>query len=141
MAGTAHGLSKQKLGVGGAVTAAALLLQNLENVGVRRSLHGKILPVARIPGKGRLQCPGIGSDTGLVINMEGGGNLPDDFLGFFQGEKGCLFHISSFFPGRQGFRPSEYKKTCADPAQEKHTVFPAAQHPGFLTALRWDTRG
>ena len=116
VAGAAHGLGKQKLGVAGAVAAAALLLQNLDNIGVRRSLHGEILPVARIPGKSRLQCPGIGSDASLVINVEGGGNLPDDFLGFFQSEKGCLFHISSFFPGRQGFRLPSIKK----PVQSLH---------------------
>ena len=88
----ANGLGHHQLGVGGAVTAAALFLQDLQDVGVGGGLHGEVLPVAGVPGKGFLQCTGVGTDTGLVIQVEGGGMLGGDLLGLFKRHKRCLLH-------------------------------------------------
>ncbi len=54
MAGDAHGLSHEKLRVGGAVATAALLLEDLKDVGIGSCLHGKVFPEAGVPGKSRL---------------------------------------------------------------------------------------
>ena len=88
----AYGLGQQKLRVGGAVTAAALFLQNFDNIGIGRGLYGKILPKAGVPGKGSLQRPGIAADARLVVDVEGGGNLGRDFTGLIQRHKCLLFH-------------------------------------------------
>ena len=94
MAGNAHGLRQQKLRIGGAVAAAALLVQHLENIGVGGGLYREILPKALVPGKRGLQRPGIPPDAGLVIQMKGGRDLPDDFLCLVQGDKRGLLHGS-----------------------------------------------
>ena len=88
----AHGLGQQQLGIGGAVAAAALLVEDFQQEGVGGGLDGKILPESGIPGKRRLQQPGVGADAGLVVNVKGGGDLLADFLCFFQSQKRYLFH-------------------------------------------------
>ena len=94
VAGNAHGLRQQQLRIGGAVAAAALLVQHLENIGIGGCLYREILLKALIPGKRGLQRPGISSDAGLVIQMKGGGDLLDDFLCLVQGDKRGLLHDS-----------------------------------------------
>ena len=83
-AGEAARLGHHQLREGGAVDAAALLLQDLEDKGVRRGLHGEILAKARIPRKRRLEGAGAGADALLVIQMERRGillhNLPELLL-------------------------------------------------------------
>ena len=101
--GHPHRLRQQQLRIAGAVAAAALLLQDFQDVGVGGSLHGKIFPEAFVPGEGRLQCPGIGPDASLVVQVEGGGNLLFDFHCLFQRHKRGLFHGEHpLFLGRQG---------------------------------------
>ena len=97
MAGDAHSLGHQQLGVGGAVAAAALLLQDLKNIGVGGRLDSKVLLVTLVPGECLFQCSGVGADACLVINMEGSGNLSRDFLRLFQGQKRCFFHSLCLF--------------------------------------------
>ena len=55
MSRDAHGLGQQQLRIGGAVAAAALLVENFQQEGVGGGLDGKILPESGIPGKRRLQ--------------------------------------------------------------------------------------
>ena len=55
MSRDAHGLGQQQLGIGGAVAAAALLVENFQQEGIWGGLDGKILPESGIPGKRRLQ--------------------------------------------------------------------------------------
>ena len=93
----AHRLAKQQLCVAGAVTATALLMEKLQNIGIGGGLHGKILPEAGIPGKGGFQLPHILPDARLVIDVEGGGNLRRDLTGLLQGQKGGFLHIRVLF--------------------------------------------
>ena len=88
----ANGLGHQQLCVAGAVAAAALFLQNLQDVGVGSSLYGKVLPEAGIPAECGFQGAGVGADAGLVIDVEGSRNLLNNFLGLVQGQKGSLLH-------------------------------------------------
>ena len=44
-----------------------------------------------------LQCTGVGTNTGFVIQMEGGGILGGDLLGLLQRHKRCLLHNRSSF--------------------------------------------
>ena len=88
-------LGHQQLRVAGAVAAAALFLQNLQNVGVGGSLYGEVLPEAGIPAERSLQSTGVGTDAGLIIDVERGGNFLNNFLGFCQGQKGSLLHNTS----------------------------------------------
>ncbi len=92
MAGDPNGLGQQQLRIAGAVAATALLLEDLDDIGVGGSLHGKILPEALVPGEGRLQCPGVAADARLVVNMEGRRNLGGNLFSLFLGDKGYLFH-------------------------------------------------
>lgn len=55
MARDANGLGQQQLRIGGAVAAAALLMEDFQQEGVGGGLDGKILPESGIPGKRRLQ--------------------------------------------------------------------------------------
>ena len=82
---------QHQLGEGGAVRAAALLPQNLQNGGGGGGLNGKIFLKARVPGKGGFQLPGGLPDALLVIEVEGGGILPGDGGKLFKGHEG-LFH-------------------------------------------------
>ena len=90
----AAAVGHHQLAQGGAVHAAALLLQNLQNLGIGGGLHGEELLIAGVPGKGGLQGPGVLPDALLVVQMEGGGVLLDNLLELFQGDK-RLFHGSS----------------------------------------------
>ena len=95
MSRDANGLGQQQLRIGGAVAAAALLMEDFQQEGVGGGLDGKILPESGIPGKRRLQRPGVGTDAGFVVNVKGGGDLLADFLCFFQSQKRYLFHSSN----------------------------------------------
>ena len=93
--GDSGGLCQHQLRVGGAVTAAALLLQNPDDKGIGGCLDGKVLLESLIPCKSLLQSPGITADAGLVIHMEGCRDLGGDFLCLFQGNKGGFLHLFS----------------------------------------------
>ena len=89
----AHGLGQQKLRVGGAVAAAALLVEKLQNIGVGGRLYGKVLPETLVPGKGGLQRPGIGPNAGLIVQVKGSGDLMNDLPGLLQGDKWGFLHM------------------------------------------------
>eukprot|EP00411_Alexandrium_monilatum_P091708 CAMPEP_0175735670 /NCGR_PEP_ID=MMETSP0097-20121207/53020_1 /TAXON_ID=311494 /ORGANISM="Alexandrium monilatum, Strain CCMP3105" /LENGTH=564 /DNA_ID=CAMNT_0017043733 /DNA_START=233 /DNA_END=1927 /DNA_ORIENTATION=+ len=58
---------------GGTVHAASLLLEHPEDVRIRRRLHGKVVPEAWAPSKGRQETADLLPDRALVVNVEGGG--------------------------------------------------------------------
>ena len=95
MSGDTGGLGQHQLRVGGAVAAAALLLQNFDDKGIGGCLDGKVLLEALVPGKSLLQGPGVAADASLVIHMEGSWDLGGDFLRLFQGNKGGFLHLFS----------------------------------------------
>ena len=86
----AAALGHHQLGQGGAVHAAPLLPQELENGGRRGSFDGKILPKPGIPGKGRLQPAGVFPDAPLVIEMKRGRILRSNVLELLLGDKRLL---------------------------------------------------
>ena len=91
VAGEAALIAHDQLGQRGAVHAAALLLQHLEDAGGGGGLDGKVFPETRVPGKGLVHFPGGLADAGFVIEMEGSGILLADRLQLVLGYKGC-FH-------------------------------------------------
>ena len=90
----AAAVGHHQLSEGGAVHTAALLLQDLQDLGVGGGLHGEKLFVAGVPGESLVQGAGIFPDALLVIEVEGGGVLVGDLLELFQRDEG-LFHIRS----------------------------------------------
>ena len=105
LAGDAAALGEHQLRQGGAVTAAALLVQQLEDGGGGGGLHGEVFPEAGVPGKGRLQPPGVFPDTGLVVNMERRGIARRDGVQLRLGDKRCFhgqdlaFSVRHPYPG------------------------------------------
>ena len=95
--GKAAAVRHHQLREGGAVHAASLFLQNLQDLGIGGGLHGKILGVAGVPGKGLAQSPGVGTDTLLVIEVEGGGIGLHHLLELLQGNKRLLQGPSLLF--------------------------------------------
>ena len=51
LTGNPHSLGQKQFRVAGAVTTAPFLMEDLQNIGIRGGLYGKILFKARIPGK------------------------------------------------------------------------------------------
>ena len=80
----AAGLGHFQLCTGRAVGTAALLLQNLQNAGIRCCLNGEILTEALIPGKGLVKAARILPDAPLVIEIEGCGVALCDALHLLQ---------------------------------------------------------
>ena len=96
-AGKAAGLAHQQLGVAGAVDAAALLLQNFQDVRVRGGLDGKVLLEAFIPAECGVDLAGVRADTGLIVQVEGRGDLGGNGPCLGQRNKRLfLRHIYSF---------------------------------------------
>ena len=91
----AHGSGEHQLCHGGTVTAAVIFLQNIDQIGIRRSLHREILAEALIPGKRFFHRLCIFPNALLIINMERRRNFPRDFLQLFLCCKWC-FHFLSF---------------------------------------------
>ena len=78
----------------GAVHAAALLPQQLQNAGCGGCLHGKVLLKSLVPGESGLHPPGVFPDTPLIVEVEGGGvGLADLFQLFLCHKRG--FHDGS----------------------------------------------
>ena len=76
----AHSIAHQKLGIGGAVSAAALFAQDLQQVGVGSCFNGKIFLKALVPSKGLVQQTCSATNASLIIQMEGSGVLSHDFF-------------------------------------------------------------
>lgn len=94
LAGAADALSHHQLRERRAVAAAALLLQDLEDGGRGRGLHGEILPVAGIPRKSGFQAAGILADALLVIEVKRCGIARGNVLELLHCYK-RLFHWNS----------------------------------------------
>ena len=84
-------LAELQLGIARAVDAAALLLQDLEQVGVGGGFDGEIFFVAGVPGERLLYAAGVFTDGFFVIDMERGGHIGDDGLRLFQRDKRLFF--------------------------------------------------
>ena len=95
----AAGLAHEQLSIAGAVNAAALLLQNLQQVGVGRGLDGKVFLEALVPAERSVDPAGIFPDTLFVIEVERGGNIGGDLLRLGKGNKRLfLRHDCLSFP-------------------------------------------
>ena len=95
----AAGLAHEQLSIAGAVNAAALLLQNLQQVGVRRGLYGEIFFKALVPTERSVDPAGIFPDTLFVIEVERGGNIGGDLFRLGKGDKRLfLRHDCLSFP-------------------------------------------
>ena len=95
-----NSLSQQQFRIGRAVTAAALFTQQFQNIGIGGGLHGEVFPETGVPCESGFQRPGIAADTGLVIDVERGGDFVDDFSGLLKGQEGSLFHGGSLISFR-----------------------------------------
>ena len=95
----AAGLAHQQLSIAGAVDAAALFLQNLQQVGVGRGLDGKVFLEALVPAERSVDPAGVLADTLFVIEVERGGNIGGDLLRLGKGNKRLfLRHDGLSFP-------------------------------------------
>ena len=70
--GESAGVREHQFRVAGAVHAAALLLQNAKDSGVRQRLDGEIFLKIFAPCKRLFQRAGIAADSGFVVEVEGG---------------------------------------------------------------------
>ena len=92
VAGKAAGLAEHQLGQGGAIYAAALLLEDLQDDRVRQCLDRKILLEALVPAEGLVNAADILPDALLVVDVERRGHILDDLLCHRLGQKRFLFH-------------------------------------------------
>ena len=70
VAGKAAGLAEHQLGQGGAVHAAALLLEDLQDDRVRQCLDRKVLLEALVPAEGLVDAADILPDALFVVDVE-----------------------------------------------------------------------
>ena len=84
-------LRQHQLGEAGAVRAAALLPEDVQQSGGGGGLDGEILLEAAVPGEGGAEAAGVGPDAGLVVEVEGGGVLGGDGVQLLLCHKG-FFH-------------------------------------------------
>ena len=87
-AGEAAALRHHQFCQGGAVGAAALFPQDLEDLRIGRGLYRKILPESGIPGKSGPERPDILTDPRFVIQIKGRGVCFGDFLQLLQRDEG-----------------------------------------------------
>ena len=94
----AHSVAHQKLGIGGAVSAAALFPQDLQQVGVGSCFNCEIFFKALVPGEGLVQQTCSATNTSLIIQMEGSGILSYDFFQLILSYEGYflrhVYHLS-----------------------------------------------
>ena len=90
--GNADSFRQQQLRIGGTVTAAALFVQQFDDVRIGRCFDRKVFPKALIPRKSGFQCPCVAANAGFVINVKGCGDLCSDLLCLIQCQKRCLLH-------------------------------------------------
>ena len=76
----AERFAEHQLGVAGAIHAAAVLMQELEDRGIGAGLDRVVLFIARIPGKCALEAVRRTLDALFVVDVEGGGIGLDDLL-------------------------------------------------------------
>ena len=95
----AAGLTHEQLSIAGAVNAAALLLQNLQQVGVGRGLDGEIFFKALVPTERSDDPAGVLADSLFIVKVERGGNIGGDLLRLGKGNKRLfLRHDCLSFP-------------------------------------------
>ena len=85
-------LAQHQLGQGGAVHAAALFLQDLQDDGVGQGLDGEVLPEALVPAEGLIDAAGIFPDALFIVDVERRGHILNDLLCHGLGQKRFLFH-------------------------------------------------
>ena len=95
LAGDAAALGHGQLRQGGAVAAAALLLEKLQNGRGGGGLDGEVLPVAGIPGEGLPQAAGVFPDACFIVDMERSGVLGGNGLQLIPGDKWCFHKVTS----------------------------------------------
>mmetsp|Transcript_89033 Transcript_89033/g.251284 ORF Transcript_89033/g.251284 Transcript_89033/m.251284 type:complete len:350 (+) Transcript_89033:439-1488(+) len=66
-----HLLGQHELGDGRAVGATSLLLQHLQDVGIRCRLHGEVVPETWAPSHRGVETPNRLTDGSLIVNVEG----------------------------------------------------------------------
>jgi len=88
---------QDKFGKGAAVRAEALLLEDLENIGIRCGFHGKEFPESRRPGKGGVQFSCVFTDCLFIVDMKRGRVFFDDCLDllFCKGKVLCRHALRS----------------------------------------------
>ena len=102
----AAGLAHEQLSIAGAINAAALLLQNLQQVGVGRGLDGKVFLEALVPTERGDDPAGVLADSLFIVKVERGGNIGGDLLRLGKGNKRLfLRHDCLSFPFICFFRP------------------------------------
>ena len=90
--GDADLMGQHQLRHGRAVTAAAILPQDINQKRIRRSLHREIFFIPRIPGKRLLQRLRVLTDSLLVIEIKGRRIGLRNLLQLLQGYKWFLIH-------------------------------------------------
>ena len=96
LAGEAACFTHHQLSQGGAVSTAALFLQNLQDARIRSCFYSKIFFKSLVPGKSRIQPACILTDALFIIQMDRGRILLDNFLCLFFGDKwSLLVHCSN----------------------------------------------
>ena len=90
--GKSAAVGHHQLGEGGAVHAASLLPQDLQDLGVWGGLDGEELPVAGVPGESLVQAAGILPDSLFIIDMKRCGIFFCDLFDHFFGNKCLFFH-------------------------------------------------
>ena len=74
----AHGIREQELRVRGAVNPTPLILEQLEDGGIRGCLDRKVLFEARVPRECLLQRIHVGADSRSIVEVERRRNLRND---------------------------------------------------------------
>ena len=94
VAGQADGLAEAEFGEGGAIGAAALGGEELQDEGIGRGLDGEEFAEGGEDGKRLVQALRVLPDRRLVVEVEGGGEALREGFGLFAGE-GEGFHDES----------------------------------------------
>ena len=94
----AHSVAHQQLGIGGAVSAAALLAQDLQQIGVGSCFNCEIFLEALIPRESLVQQTCSTTNASLIIQMEGSGILSNNLFQLIFSYKGYflrhVYHLS-----------------------------------------------
>ena len=90
-------LTEHELHFRGTVGATVVLIQDLDDFGVRSGFDGKVLAVARVPGEGFLYSGNILADSLFIIEIERGRIGFGNFFYLFLGDKCFLFHRGNSF--------------------------------------------
>ena len=121
----------EELSVAGAVAAAAVLQQDLDERGVGVGLDGEVLPEARVPREGVEHRLRVAADAGLVVQVEGGGVPLGDVDELVGGHKRLLHacHASSLDSAPAGFMQTVLRVFPAGPPRARARAPSSAGSP------------